>query len=53
VYRPDLPIAASAAAFAEALGTLQPPARIAWGQHRADLRAACEAYLTPIPLPAR
>jgi acetolactate synthase-1/2/3 large subunit len=51
VYRPDLPIAASAQSFADALGTLQPPARIAWGGHRAALRAACEAYLTPVPLP--
>ena len=51
VYRPDLPIAASAQAFADALGTLQPPARIAWSEHRASLRAACEAYLTPVALP--
>jgi acetolactate synthase-1/2/3 large subunit len=51
VYRPDLPIAASAQSFADALGTLQPPARIAGGGHRAALRAACEAYLTPVPLP--
>jgi acetolactate synthase-1/2/3 large subunit len=51
VYRPDLPIAASAQSFADALGTLQPPAHIAWGEHRAALRAACEAYLTPVPLP--
>jgi acetolactate synthase-1/2/3 large subunit len=51
VYRPDLPIAASAQAFADALGTLRPPARVAWGEHRAGLRAACEAYLKPLPLP--
>src|SRR5262245_38600684 len=51
VYRPDLPIAAAAEAFAGALGALQPPARIAWSEHRAALRAACEAFLAPVALP--
>lgn len=51
VYRADLPIAASARAFAEALGRLAPPARIAWGSRRAELRAAYEHTLAPIPLP--
>jgi acetolactate synthase-1/2/3 large subunit len=51
VYRPDLPIAASARAFAEALGRLEPPGRMAWGHRRAELRAAYEQTLQPIPLP--
>ncbi len=38
VYRADLPIAATAAAFAEALGRLEPPAKIAWSGLRAELR---------------
>jgi acetolactate synthase-1/2/3 large subunit len=53
VYRADLPIATTAAAFAEALGRLQPPARIAWAGLRAELRAAYERSLVPIPLPGR
>jgi acetolactate synthase-1/2/3 large subunit len=51
VYRADLPIAASASAFAEALGRLEPPARIAWAGRRAELRSAYEQTLKPIPLP--
>jgi acetolactate synthase-1/2/3 large subunit len=51
VYRPDLPIAASARAFAHALARLQPPARIAWSGRRAELRAVYEQSLQPIPLP--
>ena len=51
VYRADLPIAASARAFAEALATLQPPAKIAWSGRRAELRAAYEQSLKPIALP--
>jgi acetolactate synthase-1/2/3 large subunit len=53
VYRADLPIAAPAAAFAEALGRLEPPARIAWGGLRAELRAAYERSLEPLPLPGK
>jgi acetolactate synthase-1/2/3 large subunit len=51
VYRADLAIAATARAFTEALAGLKPPARIAWGPQRAELRAAYEATLEPIPLP--
>jgi acetolactate synthase-1/2/3 large subunit len=51
VYRPDLAVAATVGAFTAALSTLQPPASIAWSAHRAQLRAACEAYLAPIALP--
>jgi acetolactate synthase-1/2/3 large subunit len=51
VYRADLPIAVTAAAFAETLGQLQPPARIAWSERRAELRAAYEQSLKPIALP--
>jgi acetolactate synthase-1/2/3 large subunit len=51
VYRPDLAIAATARSFMEALAGLKPPAKIAWGPHRAELRAAYEATLKPIALP--
>ncbi len=51
VYRPDLAIAATARSFTEALAGLKPPAKIAWGPHRAELRAAYEATLKPIALP--
>ena len=51
VYRPDLPIAASARAFTEALGRLEPPAKSAWAGRRAELRAAYELSLKPISLP--
>jgi acetolactate synthase-1/2/3 large subunit len=51
VYRADLPIATSAAAFADALGRLEPPARVAWSGLRAELRAAYEKTLEPLPLP--
>src|SRR6516164_7251312 len=39
VYRPDLPIVASASTFTAALARLEPPARIPWGGRRAELRA--------------
>ena len=51
VYRPDLPIAASARTFSEALGRLEAPAKIAWSGRRAELRAAYELTLKPHPLP--
>ncbi|MGE0852443.1 MAG: thiamine pyrophosphate-binding protein [Hyphomicrobiaceae bacterium] len=51
VYRPDLPIASSARAFVDALARLEPPAKIAWSGRRAELRAAYEQTLKPIPLP--
>jgi acetolactate synthase-1/2/3 large subunit len=51
VYRPDLAIAATARSLTEALAGLKPPAKIAWGPHRAELRAAYEATLKPIALP--
>jgi acetolactate synthase-1/2/3 large subunit len=51
VYRADLPIATTAAAFVGALGRLQPPARTPWSGLRAELRAAYEKSLTPISLP--
>jgi acetolactate synthase-1/2/3 large subunit len=51
VYRPDLPIAASARTFTEALGRLEAPAKIAWSGRRAELRAAYELTLKPHPLP--
>ena len=51
VYRPDLPIAATAGAFVEALAGLQPPAKIAWSSRRAELRAAYEQSRQPIQLP--
>lgn len=51
VYRADLPMAATAQSFAEALAGLAAPARIAWGGRRAELRAAFERTLEPLPLP--
>jgi acetolactate synthase-1/2/3 large subunit len=51
VYRADLPIATSSAAFAAALRRLEPPARIAWSGLRAELRAAYERSLEPLPVP--
>jgi acetolactate synthase-1/2/3 large subunit len=51
VYRPDLPIAATARAFTEALAGFEPPAKIAWSARRAELRAAYEQTLKPISLP--
>jgi acetolactate synthase-1/2/3 large subunit len=51
VYRADLPIAATARTFCETLSRLDPPAKIAWSGRRAELRAAYEQSLKPIPLP--
>jgi acetolactate synthase I/II/III large subunit len=51
VYRADLPIAATAAAFAAQLANLKPPSKIAWSGLRAELRASYERSLQPIPLP--
>ena len=51
VYRPDLPIAASARTFTETLGGLAAPAKIAWSGRRAELRAAYEQSLKAVPLP--
>jgi acetolactate synthase I/II/III large subunit len=51
VYRADLPIASTAAAFVDALGRLEPPARIPWSAQRKELHAAYEATLTPIAVP--
>jgi len=51
VYRPDLPIAATARAFTEALARFEPPAKIAWSARRAELRAAYEQTLKPVALP--
>jgi acetolactate synthase-1/2/3 large subunit len=53
VYRADLPIAVASAAFAAALARLAPPAQIAWAGLRAELRAAYERSLVPVPLPGR
>jgi acetolactate synthase I/II/III large subunit len=53
VYRADLPIAVTAAAFADALARLEAPAGIAWGGLRAELRAAYEKSLDPVPLPGK
>jgi acetolactate synthase-1/2/3 large subunit len=52
VYRPDLPIATTAASFVEALSQIKsPPSPVTWAAHRADLRAAYERQLSPIALP--
>ena len=51
VYRADIPIAATAQAFAEALRGLNIAPKPAWARHTADLRAACVAAWKPLPTP--
>jgi len=51
VYRPDLPIAAGASAFTEALIRVEFPTKLAWSARRAELRAAYEQTLKPTALP--
>jgi acetolactate synthase-1/2/3 large subunit len=51
VYRPDLPINATAATFAAALDGLPKPASTAWSALRKELRAANEAYVAPVTTP--
>jgi acetolactate synthase I/II/III large subunit len=51
VYRADLPIASTAAAFVDALGRLEPPVRKPWAAQTAELHAGYEATLNPIPVP--
>ena len=51
VYRPDLPINASASAFAEALESLQSPAKVAWAAWRQQSRANYEASIQPNLIP--
>lgn len=51
VYRAELPINASAAAFASALETLQSPASVTWADWRKGTRAAYEETLKPMPVP--
>ena len=51
VYRPDLPIAAGAPAFTEALIRVESPTKLAWSARRAELRAAYEQTLKPTALP--
>jgi acetolactate synthase-1/2/3 large subunit len=51
VYRADLPIAASAGAFAAMLRALKPPTDLCWRARRTQLRAAYEKSLQPMPLP--
>jgi acetolactate synthase-1/2/3 large subunit len=51
VYRPDLPINASAAVFAAALADLPKPVSTPWSGHRAELREAFEAFVQPVATP--
>jgi acetolactate synthase-1/2/3 large subunit len=51
VYRPDLPVVATAEGFCQLLATLEPPASMPWSGLRAELRASYEASLEPIALP--
>ncbi|MEZ5907501.1 MAG: thiamine pyrophosphate-binding protein [Hyphomicrobiaceae bacterium] len=51
VYRPDLAIASSAAAFVGALTRLETPAARPWSGRTTELHRAQEAVLKPIPLP--
>jgi len=51
VYRADLPIAATATGFADALSQLKPPATIPWSGLRKELRAAQDAAVEPATTP--
>ncbi len=51
VYRAELPINASAAAFANAVETLQSPAAIGWADWRRSARAAYEGTVAPLAVP--
>ncbi len=51
VYRADLPINASAAAFASALETLQSPSEDNWGGWRDTARSAYQASTKPLEVP--
>ena len=51
VYRPDLPINATAATFAAVLDGLAKPATIPWSAHRKELRTAYEAFVEPVATP--
>ena len=51
VYRAELPIAASARAFAAALDAIPTPREIRWKGLRAELRAAYDASLKPVATP--
>jgi acetolactate synthase I/II/III large subunit len=49
VFRADLPIVTTSAAFAHALARLKPPPKKRWSRLRRDLRAAYERSLKPLP----
>ncbi|HEY8248310.1 MAG TPA: thiamine pyrophosphate-binding protein [Hyphomicrobium sp.] len=49
VFRADLPILTTLAAFARALSRLKPPPKKRWSRLRRDLRAAYERTLKPVP----
>ena len=49
VFRADLPILTTPAAFARALARLKPPPKKRWSRLRRDLRAAYERTLKPVP----
>ena len=51
VYRPDLPINATAATFANTLDALGKPAATPWSGMRKELRASYEESLKAIPTP--
>ena len=51
VCRADVAIAATVAAFADALRGVAPPREQPWRTFRRDLRAAYEASLKPVPTP--
>ncbi len=51
VYRADLPIVATAEAFAEALATLRPPASLPWADATKALHDSAEAMRAPAGTP--
>jgi acetolactate synthase-1/2/3 large subunit len=51
IYRADLPIVATAPAFAAMLDGMQPPSTLPWSRNRSELRNAYEASVKPIATP--
>jgi acetolactate synthase-1/2/3 large subunit len=51
VYRPDVPIAATARTFAAALEGLRPEKAPVWGKWLSQNRSAYEAFSEPVPTP--
>ena len=51
VYRADIPVASTAAAFVDALRALNVPTNPRWAARTKTLHAQAQAYLEPVPTP--